>query len=53
MNRRARDRPPVARIDGSSGALCYASDRNGGTAQVRFAGLSPGLALTYLDVHVV
>jgi len=36
-----------------TGALYYDSDGNGGSAQVQFATLSTGLALTYLDFYVV
>jgi len=36
-----------------TGALYYDSDGNGGIAQVQFATLSTGLALTYLDFYVV
>jgi Ca2+-binding RTX toxin-like protein len=36
-----------------TGALYYDSDGNGGIAQVQFATLSAGLALTYLDFYVV
>jgi Ca2+-binding RTX toxin-like protein len=39
--------------DDVSGALFYDSDGVGGTAAVQFAELSPGLALTYLDVQAV
>src|SRR5262245_26829142 len=39
--------------DSSTGALYYDSDSAGGNAAVQFARLSPGLALTYLDVLVV
>ena len=36
-----------------TGALYYDSDGNGGIAQVQFATLSTGIALTYLDFYVV
>ena len=39
--------------DSGSGALSYDSDGAGGTAQVQFATLSAGLALTNLDFFVV
>jgi Ca2+-binding RTX toxin-like protein len=39
--------------DGTTGALFYDADGAGGNAQVQFATLSPGLALTHLDFLVV
>jgi Ca2+-binding RTX toxin-like protein len=39
--------------NGTTGALFYDADGVGGNAQVRFATLSAGLALTYLDFLVV
>jgi serralysin len=39
--------------DSNTGALFYDDDGVGGNAQVQFATLSTGLALTYLDFLVV
>jgi Ca2+-binding RTX toxin-like protein len=39
--------------DNVSGSLFYDADGNGAASQVRFAVLSPGLALTHLDFFVI
>ena len=39
--------------DSGTGALYYDGDGSGGTAAVRFAQVSAGLALTNLDFYVV